>query len=171
MLGKQTKAYGDIESNLQGLIHGLVVSIDPSIGSTSSMPGWAVYRRGELINADIFVINPAHSVPDRLRTLHNHVRRLYKKYNPDVLVYEDIPAQRQGGGNANAHSSLLKALGVILSVPGPDGYVGLMPVSWKGEARDTYTKSDVNDAIEMGYVAITVAKRIQAAATDAERKK
>lgn len=161
MLGKKTKAYADIEQNVKGLTEGLVVAIDPSIGSTSSMPGWAVYRAGELIDSGIFQIAPTKSVPDRLRTLHGHVNKLYNLYTPDVLVYEEIPAQRQGGGNAVAHASLLKALGVILCVPGPDGYVGIMPVSWKAAARETYTKSDVNDAIEMGYVCIDTARRIR----------
>lgn len=161
MLGYKTRAYSEIQDNIKGLIEGLVVSFDPSIGSSSSMPGWAVYRAGELIDSGTFQIPYHESIPNRLRMLHNHVRLLYNKYTPDCMVYEDIPAQRQGGGNAVAHASLLKALGVILSVPGPDGYVGLLPVSWKGEARDTYIKSDVNDAIEVGWVAINVARRIR----------
>jgi hypothetical protein len=88
------------------------------------------------------------------------VRKLYKEWDPDVLVYEDIPSQRQGGGNANAHASLLKAVGAILSVSGPDYYVGLMPVSWKRMVREDYVKSDIRDAIEMGWIAIAVARRI-----------
>lgn len=161
MLGNKTRAYADIEQNVKGLIEGQVVCLDPSIGSSSSMPGWAVYRAGELIASGILEISPKDSIPDRLRMLYNHMRRLYDQYPPDVLVYEDVPAQRQGGGNAVAHASLLKASGVILCVPGPTGHVGLMPVSWKAEARESYRKSDVNDAIELGYVAIQVAIRIR----------
>lgn len=161
MLGKQTRAYGEIEGYIKELTEGLVVAIDPSIGSSSSLPGYAVYRAGELIESGTFAIPYQRSIPERLGLLHNHVRKLYNQYTPDVLVYEDIPALRQGGGNAVAHASLLKALGAILAVPGPDGYVGLMPVSWKGEARETYVKGDEADAIEIGYVAITVARRIR----------
>lgn len=160
-MGKTTRAYGEIQDNIKSLLEGLIVCIDPSIGSSSSMPGWAVYRAGELIDSGIFHIAYQNTIPDRLRMLHNHMRKLYDKYSPDVLVYEDIPALRQGGGNAVSHASLLKAVGAILCVPGPAGYVGMLPVSWKGEARDTYIKSDMNDAIELGYVAINVAKRIK----------
>jgi hypothetical protein len=32
-----------------------------------------------------------------------------------------------------------------------------MPVSWKAAARDTYVKGDEQDAIEIGWVAISTA--------------
>jgi hypothetical protein len=160
-LTKTSKAYGNIEDNLQGILEGVMVSIDPSIGSSSSMPGWAVYRTGQYVASGTFDIPIHRSLPDRLRTLANHIRKLYNEYSPDVLAYEDIPAQRYGMGNAIAHASLLKALGAILSVPGPDGYVGIMPVSWKKMVRDTYTKGDEADAVEIGYVVIECAGQIR----------
>lgn len=160
-LTKTSKAYQNIEDNLQGILEGMVISIDPSIGSSSSMPGWAIYRAGQYVSSGIFEIPVHKSLPDRLRTLANHVRKLYNDYPPDVLVYEDIPAQRYGMGNAVAHASLLKALGAILSVPGPDGYVGIMPVSWKKLVRDTYEKGDEADAVEIGHVVIECAGQIR----------
>lgn len=160
-LTKTSKAYGNIEENLKGILEGVVISIDPSIGSSSSMPGWAVYMDGEYVKSGIFEIPIHKSLPERLRILANHVRKLYNEYPADVLVYEDIPAQRYGMGNAVAHASLLKALGAILSVPGPDGYVGIMPVSWKKMVRDTYTKGDEADAVEIGYVVIECASQIK----------
>jgi hypothetical protein len=162
MLGKDSQAYKQIEENMKSIISGVVVAIDPSIGSSSSMPGYAVYRVGELIESGTFVIEHrgVHTA-DRLRSLHNHVRKLYAKYDPDVLVYEDIPASRHGG-SAGSQASLLKAVGAILAVPGTTGHVGIYPVSWKSEARDTYVKKgDEADAVEIGYVAIAVAKRIR----------
>lgn len=162
MLGKKTQAYGQIEKNIRAILRGTVVSIDPSIGSTSSMPGWAVYIRKRLVASGTFTIDNTWSTPLRLMELHRQLRDLYERYPPpDILVYEDIPARRQGRGNAAGHASLLKAVGAILAVPGPKGHVGLMPVSWKAEARDTYRKSDEADAVEMGWVAIQVALRIE----------
>jgi hypothetical protein len=160
-LTKTSKAYQNIEENLQGILEGVIVSIDPSIGSSSSMPGWAVYRAGQYVASGTFPILAHKSIPDRLRTLANHLRKLYNEYPPDCLVYEDIPAQRYGMGNANAHASLLKALGAILSVPGPDGYVGIMPVSWKKMVRSTYEKGDEADAVEIGYIVIECAAQIK----------
>jgi hypothetical protein len=169
-LTKTSKAYGDIEDNLQGILDGVIISIDPSIGSSSSMPGWAIYRAGQYVASGTFDIPVHRSIPDRLRMLANHVRKLYNEYPADVLVYEDIPAQRYGMGNAVAHASLLKALGAILSVPGPDGYVGIMPVSWKKGVRDTYQKGDESDAVEIGYVVIEFAAQIKYAKENGRKK-
>lgn len=161
MLGKTSQAYGQIRENVKAILEGVIVSIDPSIGSSSSQPGYAVYRAGELVESGTFAIpHRGVHVADRLRTLHNHVRKLYNKYTPDVLVYEDIPASRHGGA-AGSQASLLKAVGAILAVPGPAGHVGLYPVSWKSEARETYVKGDESDACEIGWVAIQVARRVQ----------
>ena len=140
------------------LLRGTVLAIDPSIGSNSSMPGWAIYSQGNLIDSGIIEIVPKQEVPIRLQILSRKVRQLELMYKPDILVYEDIPSQRHGGGNANAHASLLKALGAILSVEGPAAHIGLHPQTWKRLARDGYTKGDEEDAIEMGWIAIDIAK-------------
>lgn len=171
MITKTSGCYEATVANLKPLLEGVAISIDPSIGSTSSMPGYAVYRQTELIDSGILRIPPHLKVWERLRRLANHMRRLYKTYDPDILIYEEIPSQRQGGGNANSHASLLKALGVILSVPGPDGYVGIYPVSWKKHARSSYVKGDEEDAREIGYVVLELAKRIRQEKEEAGTKR
>lgn len=162
MISKTTKAYEPLRRNYKFLTEGSVVCIDPSVGSRSSMPGFAVYYKGELHESGTFQLNPDDPIHVRLNRLNYMVRLLYKAAEPDILVYEDVPAQRYGGGNANAHASLLKAVGAILSVSGPRDVVGLVPTSWKKMARPEYVKSDENDAIELGYVAISEARRIHA---------
>ena len=159
-ISKNSQAYVQTQQNLQGITRGLVVVVDPSIGSSSSMPGWAVYREGHYVASGIFEINPTKPKPERLRSLGRQLLALYQKYPPDVLVYEEIPAQRHGFGNAEAHASLLKSLGVVLSVPGPAGYVGIAPISWKNQVRESYVKSDENDAVEMGWIIIELAQVI-----------
>lgn len=89
------------------------------------------------------------------------IRKLYRVWEPDVLVYEEIPPTRHGGGNAESHASLLKAVGAILSVSGPDYYVGIHPLSWKRMVRSTYSKGDENDAKEIGWITIEEAKRLK----------
>lgn len=160
-LSKTSKTYEEVRSCLHPLLEGVVCCFDPSIGSTSSQPGWAVSIAGELQASGTFEINPTGTIPARLHTLHGYVRKLYNEWDPDVCIYEQIPAQRTGGGgNAWAHASLLKSLGVILSVPGPDHYVSIFPVSWKAMVRDTYVKGDEADAREILYVVIQEARRI-----------
>lgn len=161
MISTKSDCYASTKAHQHGILNGVVCSIDPSVGSTSSQPGWAIYRQTKLIDSGTFYI-PAHlSTPERLRRLANEMRKLYKTYCPDILVYEEIPSLRQGGGNANAHASLLKAVGVILSVPGVNGYVGIYPVSWKKMVRDSYVKGDEEDAVEIGWIVIELAKQIQ----------
>lgn len=161
MLTKTSQAYQQIQGCLLQLQSGVVVAIDPSIGSSSSQPGFAVYREGDLVTSGTFQIEATLPVWTRLHKLVHQLRHLYKEWSPDVLVFEDIPSLRQGGGNANAHASLLKAVGAILSVSGPDYYVGLMPLSWKRMVRSTYVKGDRQDAEEIGHIAISEAKRIE----------
>jgi hypothetical protein len=161
-ISKSSNVYISTSDYLKEVTEGLVVAIDPSIGSSSSMPGWAVYRAGRYVASGTFEIQRQLSVPERLRSLANHIRKLYIQYPPDVLIYEEIPSLRQGGGgNANAHASLLKAVGAILSVPGPTGYIGIMPISWKRLVREDYVKGDERDAVEIGWIVIELAKEIQ----------
>lgn len=160
MISKSSKVYEMISEARLGLTEGVVISIDPSIGSTSSMPGYAIYIRGERSSSGTLDIDRNASIPERLQQLAHFIRKLYSIYDPDVLVYEEIPAQRHGGGNANAHASLLKAVGAILSVSGPDKYVGILPISWKAQVGDDYVKGDKEDAEAIGRICIQEAHRI-----------
>lgn len=160
MISKSSNTYKELEAAAHALVNGVVLVIDPSIGSNSSMPGVALYQAGEFESSATLKINPNDSIPARLQKLSYYMRKFMQEYKPDVLVYEQIPAQRHGGGNAWAHASLLKAVGVTLSVAGPDHYVGLFPVTWKKLVRSDYVKSDERDAEEMGFIAIEAARAI-----------
>lgn len=161
MLGPDSQAYKMIIPVAKYLQRGIVLSIDPSIGSKSSMPGFALYKESSLWLSGIIQLNPADEDWTRLQQLSDWVRHTYKTYQPDVLVYEDIPAQHHGpGGQAGSHSKLIKAVGAILSVRGPQHFVGIMPTSWKKMVRSSYVKSDEADAIEMGWVVISESRRI-----------
>ena len=124
------------------------------------MPGYAVYQTGKLLDSGTLVINPDTTIPERLQQLVHGLRKLYRQWDPDVLVYEQIPVQAYGNRDASGHASLLKSVGAILSVSGPQLFVGLPPTSWKKLARDTYTKGDREDAEEMGWIAIEQARSI-----------
>lgn len=137
-----------------------MVSVDPSIGSRSSQPGWAVYQEGVLRDSGTFAIDPEESVPLRLQELARLLRNLYAQWHADILCYEQLPSSAQGW-NANGYASLLKALGVILSVKGPRSFVGIHPKTWKRLVRAEYVKSDENDAVEMGYIVIQIAKDLE----------
>lgn len=158
-MSKTSKAYEAISSARLALAEGIVIAIDPSIGSSSSMPGYAVYRAGILIASGIIELVVDEDFPIKAQRLAYSVRRLYSMYDPDVLIYEEIPVGGPGR-NIASHVTLLKAVGIILSVPGPKYYVGIYPVSWKKLVRPEYIKGDEADAIEFGWICIEEAKRI-----------
>lgn len=136
------------------------------------MPGYAVYRAGNLVESGVFDMDPDAEIHIRLQRLSHLIRKLYANWNPDTLVYEDIPAQHYGGkGHAGSHASLVKAVGAILSVSGPHTYVGIMPISWKKMTRSTYVKGDREDAEEIGWIAIQEAYRIREEDPPNRRKK
>lgn len=161
MLAKDTQAYLAISVATKEILEGIMICVDPSIGSQSSMPGWAIYTAGNLQDSGTIPIDHTASTPLRLQRLNYGIRQLIKKWDPDVMVYENITDVPFKGFSGRNLSSLQKALGAILSISGPVKYVGFYPASWKKLAREGYLKSDENDAIELGWVALQEATRIK----------
>lgn len=159
-MGKTTVAYMAIRKHRDLLLKGTVIAIDPSCGSSSSMPGYAVYRAGDLVTSGTIQLDPTGELWARLRTLAIQLTELYTLYTPDVLIFEQISPRRYGGGSAHGHASLLKSVGVVLSIPGPEGVVPLAPRVWKSLTRSAYRKSDEGDAVEMGWITIQQAREM-----------
>jgi hypothetical protein len=158
--GKDTEIYRSVRSNLKYIIEGTMLCIDPSLGSMSSQPGYAVYRAGDLIESGTLHINPKGEKWERLRELHRLLRNLSKRVNPDILCYENVPVSAHGGRSQVSHASLLMAVGVTLAAVEADAFIGITPMVWKSRIRDTYVKSDEADAIEFGWITIEIAKLI-----------
>lgn len=153
------KLYESVSKLTTPLLTGTVLSIDPSIGSSSSSPGWAQYHAGILIDSGTIFTGGSHlELWQRARRLGDSLRVLCSEQRIDVLVYEDIPAT--SGFNQNAIASLLKAVGVVLSCTSSSHVLGVHPASWKNYVRPTYVKGDKEDAIEIGHVAIALAQHI-----------
>ena len=163
-VNKKGKLYQDVNRLRGPLVYGNVLSIDPSIGSSSSSPGWAYYQAGKLIDSGIIHTGGSHlELWQRARRLGDSLRALCNEYKVDVLIYEDIPAT--SGFNQNAISSLLKAVGVVLCSTTSSHVLGIHPASWKNYVRPEYKKGDKEDAIEIGWVAISLAQWIEAGTT------
>lgn len=85
--------------------------------------------------------------------------RRYNSYaNYDILIYEEIAPRRYGGGSAHGHASLLKSVGTVLSCAPASIAIGLRPTIWKRLVSKSYVKSDEADAMEMGRIAIEIAR-------------
>lgn len=156
---KKSKLYEGVASLADVLSTGSVFVVDPSIGSSSSSPAWALYRKGVLIDSSIISTGGSHTpLWARARMLGQTIAYLTNLHWPDVLVYEDIPAT--SGFNQNAIASLLKAVGIILACSKSEHVLGIHPASWKPYVRPEYKKGDREDAVEIGYIVTSLAAYI-----------
>lgn len=159
-ISKKSKLYQEVARLRGPLQHGTVFAVDPSIGSSSSSPAWALYRSGELIDSGMIHTGGSHlELWQRARKLGNALHILTQEAGVDVLIYEDIPAT--SGFNQNAIASLLKAVGIVLACTTSSHVLGVHPASWKNYVRPEYKKGDKEDAVEIGHVAIGLARHIE----------
>jgi hypothetical protein len=145
------------------LLEGRVVAIDPSCGSNSSMPGYAIYNAGILIGSGVIQIPLARELHTKLQWLANYLRTDPKFQGIELLLIEAIPVTRHGrGANQLSHSSLIKAVGAIISsINCP--YIMYVPIqTWKAYANtvESYSKGDEADARMIGASIIQLATTI-----------
>src|SRR5574343_1157995 len=86
-----TVLYKEVRRLSPILTEGRVISIDPSCGSSSSMPAYAMYEQGKLVMAEEIPLQVEDTLHHRLRQL---AEELDKLPTADILIYEEIPAVR-----------------------------------------------------------------------------
>lgn len=139
---------------------GRILALDPSCGSASSMPGYAIYEAGVLTDSGIIDVPGIHrDLPYRLQDIARVLRTEFPA--PDVLVIERIPARRFGGGSATAHASLLAAEGLMMGTLEVPVVVRIRPQAWRALRHEDWVKGDEEDAKAMGYALLNVCKQIQ----------
>lgn len=168
-ISSKTKLYQEVSQHIDDLTVGIVLAVDPSIGSSSSSPGYAVYDTRKLVHADVLDTGGSHlPLWQRARKLGELLRELCEKYRPDILLYEDIPAT--SSFNPNAVASLLKAVGVVLASTDTESVIGIHPASWKNYVDKHYRKGDKEDAIYIGKIAIDLAQHIKSNGNSVPRR-
>ena len=158
--GNKTQVYANIRGSVDALINGVVLVVDPSMGSLSSLPGWAVYRSGVLVDSGVLEVHVEGTRWSRLKEVYRQLANFSAAWKPDVCVYEEIPVSAHGGRSQVSHASLLLALGVTMAAVDAPAFVGIPPISWKRFTSSDYVKSDEQDAIEMGRITISMARSI-----------
>jgi hypothetical protein len=141
------------------ITQGTMFSIDPSIGSQSSQPGYAVWKAGELEDSGIIRLGSSAgaTVPQRLFHLRMTLEKQFNK--PDIVIVERIVSNpRARNYNNTTAVKMNQAIGVVMSqwdVP----VIEVSPSSWKAVAKslDWYEKSDEHDAIVIGQCCINKA--------------
>ena len=158
-ISKKSKLYQDVNKLIKPILTGKVLVIDPSIGSNSSSPGWAIYSYGELVDSGSWHVGGSSvELWKRARKLGDYIKFACAMYSFDLLIYEDIPAT--SSFNQNAVASLLKSVGVVLSCSRSEYVLGIHPASWRNYVRPGYKKGDKEDAEEIGHIAISLARHI-----------
>ena len=154
---RKSNMYTFLQENVDEILFGSLLCIDPSIGSNSSQPAFAFYQTGKVIAKGRGIVDAALPLAQKCAGVSSLTSSLIEKYKPSFVILEGIPAQSHGR-NATGHATLLKAVGAILAGINKQPMIEITPMMWKARARPEYTKSDVNDAIEMGWVVIEMAK-------------
>jgi hypothetical protein len=138
------------------ILEGHMLCIDPSSGSrgwkgsgTGSMPGYAVFKKGVLVDSGIIEIpGLSRDVGYRLQDLATILRTEFEL--PDLLVVEKI--------SGRARVSLVKSAGAILASVLAPAIIEIAPRSWQAwvpaNRWTRATKSDENDAKGIGYALI-----------------
>lgn len=140
------------------ITQGTYLVIDPSSGSYASMPGWAVYSRGELTHSGIIRVSLNSQFHERLREIADWVRKLQDTYRTDLVVIESNPSIKGFWGKSV--DALLMGTGAIMSAVQVDKLLEIRPIIWKKSVTEDYVKSDENDAIWLGrFVLLEAHKR------------
>lgn len=173
----QTKLYAAVRGYAEKILTGRVLALDPSIGSWSSQPGYAVYMAGVLIDSGVIEMPTEATRSRRLFYLRRVLTEQFPEYF-DAVIIEDIPTHRfsrgRGGrqyANAKAQVPLHKAVGVIESCfDAPCFFVA--PQTWRMHAsaehlsdKERGVSTDERDAVAMGIAVLAVAAHAAAAPT------
>lgn len=161
MAAKKSKTLIQVETCIDKILNGTLLAIDPSIGSTKSSPGWALFINGQLAGSGLVRIDK--TLP-RNKKLYELNRQLKEDFlTPDVVAVEDIPMvqfNRSVPMNANSLGTLQRAVGAISSAWNIDAFIEVHPATWQRFKPEGYVKSDEMDSICIGLCVIGLAKEI-----------
>lgn len=160
MVGKKTKLYSEVKRCGRDALTGTLIAFDPSTGSKSSMPGYAIFKKGKLVESGIIQVNSAARRNVRLYSITQALLNEFPE--PDVIAVENIPPVQYNRGRAMGGWALVaiqRSIGAIISCFDSE-YIEVAPKAWQSYKFDGYNKSDEHDAICIGICVIETAKQI-----------
>lgn len=149
---------GKIDEYRDVILTGKILSIDPSVGSASSMPGYAIAEEGILVESGLIKL-PIHlPLHLRLAELGRVLREDFE--SPDLIILEYIGGYAFGPlrYNINAYHSLIKAAGVASSATYTEKLIEVPPSVWKKYTDEDYVKGDEADAVYLLKYVLMAAK-------------
>ena len=148
-----------IKSKLEEIRDGYLLCIDPSIGSGSSMPGYAIFYGMEFAESGTIYVTPSWPAHIRLQAIAECIRTEFE--TPDVAAVEALPVRAIGRGRSRrGHASLLQAAGAIASALPTPNLIYVDPRIWHSEVGDDYVKGDAEDAEAIGDTIIRLARTL-----------
>lgn len=133
----------------RSILSGRLLAIDPSSGSTGSMPGFALYEKGQLISSGRIKIPLGQAPHRRMFHLGECLRSNFK--DVDVLVVENLST---GFGVSTV---LLQSVGAVYASVESPLCIPVSPRTWHMNAPEGYVKTDEGDAVLLGWTTIKAA--------------
>lgn len=148
--------HSQVRRYLEEILFGTMHCYDPSVGSRSSMPGYAIYEEGELVESGTIEVAPSWSLAARMQAIGEAVRDFGV---PDVAAVEGLPARAYGRGRSrSAHASLLQGRGAIVSNIQTEAVISVDARVWHGYTDPDYVKGDAEDAEMVGWCLLCLAE-------------
>lgn len=157
-MSKITKAEERVAKYSDKILKGHMLVVDPSCGSSSSLPGYAIFKEGKLEETGVIELHSINGdLYKRLREIAKCFDDMFGEF--DILVIEAIPPVHGGNvmGKAKSHASLLKSVGAIVGSVDATRVVDIHPRTWQKYKDKDYVKADDQDAKYIGYAAIAIA--------------
>ena len=157
-MNKKSKTYQRIKPLVETILTQNMLCIDPSTGSYSSMPGYALFKKGKKIESGIIEVDPKLNKSLKLYEIARTIREDFSDTAIDLLVVEYIPPMSfKGGMSGVAIMSLQKSIGAIMGAMPFTNLLEIPVASWKAFKPKDYVKTDEYDSICLGLCAIGIA--------------
>jgi hypothetical protein len=140
-----------------------MLCVDPSTGSRSSLPGFAWYEAGILVESGEITVDPEANRSKRLYEISRTIKEEFE--TPEILVVEYIPPVTYRTGNRMNGISLMalqKAIGAIIATHPFEHLLEIPAAAWRAHKPDNYVKTDEMDSICLGLCAINTARKVKA---------
>jgi len=139
------------------ILNGTLLAIDPSTGSKSSMPGFAVFEKGILIESGIIQVDLKGNRAQKLYQINHTLRTDFGA--PDVVAVESA-GYFISKMNPASIISLQRAIGAVIAAWPVKCLVEVPSNVWQRYQFKGYIKGDEADSICIGLTVIAKAKEV-----------
>lgn len=148
-----------IKDSLDAILTGTLLSIDPSTGSGTSMPGYAVFKAGKLVESGTIDLDIKGNRAQKLYEINRTLREDFGEYKFDAIAVENI-GYFVAKMSPRALISLQRAVGAIIAAHPTENLIEVPSNVWQKHVYKGYVKGDREDAVCIGLCVINTAKEL-----------